>query len=60
MNKNLKEELEKIFRVEQYGHPMQTRPVAQRSIGVKPSDDEDDNKYTTRDDDDDRDIEIFF
>jgi len=59
MNKNLKEELEKIFHIEQYGHPMQTRPVATRSIGVKPSND-DDNRYTSRDEDDDRDIEIFF
>ena len=58
MKKNIREELESIFSLEQYGHPVQTRPVAQRSIGVKPSDDDGDS-LTIRDDDDERDVEVF-
>ena len=58
MNKKLKEELENIFHIEQYGHPPQTRPVATRSIGVKPSDDDGDS-LTVRDEDNKKDIQIL-
>jgi hypothetical protein len=58
MTNKIKEELERILKVEQYDHPPQTRPIAKRSIGVKPKED-DDNRYTFRDDDNEREVEIY-
>lgn len=58
MTPKMKEELERILKLEQYDHPPQTRPVADRSIGVKPKND-DDNRFTFRDEDNDREVEVF-